>query len=215
MGARCRGRLKFSFQRPEIAGSGGPGVVGPGAVASVGCAEATGPITLTMAPMIGGDPIGQGPITMELYSHKLTRAEKQRLEQDKQRQIAEQREFAARQAEREAAAREEREAAFAASRNASPRGGSSTSSSPSSSPVSVTIRSSCRRTVPVFYGDKPKYGSGTKSSVSFNSVSSHTFRVGDMMWVLDDGGNGLGSVTISQGTRTIEIDSSCAGLSSR
>jgi hypothetical protein len=207
--------LKFDFRRPEIAGSGGPGVVGPGAVASVGCAEASGPITLTMAPMIGSDPIGQGLLEMELYSHVLTRAEKQRLEEDKQRQIAEQREFAAREKEREAAARREREAAFAASASPSSSRGASPSSSSSSSTVSVTIRSSCSRTVAVFYGDKPKYGSGTTSSVSSNSVSSHTFRVGDMMWVLDNGGNGAGSVTISPSTRTIEILSSCTGMSSR
>jgi len=203
--------LRFDFRRPEISGSGGPGVVGPGAVVSVGCAEAAGPITLTMAPMIGQDPIGEGPIQLELYSHVLTAAEKRQLEEDKQRQLAEQRAFAAQQAEREARAREEREAAFAASRNASsPRPGAS----PSSSSVSVTIRSSCPRTVKVFYGDTPKYGSGTTSSVSSNSVSSHTFRVGDMMWVLDDRGEGASSVTISASTRTIEITSGC-GLSSR
>jgi hypothetical protein len=209
--------LKFDFRRPEIAGSGGPGVVGPGAVASVGCAEATGPITLTMAPMFGTDPIGQGPIKMQLYSHVLTRAEKQHLEQDKQRQIAEQREFAAqareREAQREAAYRQERQDREASGR--SNRASGSSSGSSGSSVVSVTIRSSCRRTVPVFYGDKPKYGSGTTSSVSSNSVSSHSFRVGDMMWVLDEGGNGLGSITISQSTRTIEIDAGCSGVSSR
>ena len=82
-------------------------------------------------------------------------------------------------------------------------------------PVSVTIRSACSKTVPVFYGDKPKYGSGTTSSVSSNSVSSHTFQVGDMMWVLDESGNGAGSVTISESTRNIEINSSCGGLSAR
>lgn len=204
--------LKFDFRRPEIAGSGGPGVVGPGAVASVGCAEATGPITLTMAPMIGQDPIGSGPIAMQLYSHVLSRAEKQKLEADKQRQIAEQREFAAREAERQEAARRQRDAEFAArsrsnsnSSSSSSSGGSSGSSGSSSGPVSVTIRGTCPRTVPVFYGDKPKYGSGTSSSVSSNSVSSHSFRVGDMMWVTDDSGNGLASVTISQSTRTLEV----------
>lgn len=211
--------LKFDFQRPEIAGSGGPGVVGPGAVASVGCAEATGPITLTMAPMLGTDPIGQGAIKLQLYSKVLTRAEKQRLEQDKQRQIAEQREFAAQERERQAQneersrrERQDREDREASNRSSSSGGGSSSSGS---STVSVTIRSSCRRTVPVFYGNQPKYGSGTTSSVSSNSVSSKSFRVGDMMWVLDDSGNGLGSVTISQNTRSLEIDAGCSGVSSR
>jgi hypothetical protein len=81
--------------------------------------------------------------------------------------------------------------------------------------VSVTIRSACSKTVPVFYGDKPKYGSGTTSSVSSNSVSSKTFQVGDQMWVLDESGNGAGSVTISENTRNVEINSSCGGLSAR
>ena len=36
-------------------------------------------------------------------------------------------------------------------------------------PVSVTIRSACSKTVKVFYGDKPKFGSGTYSSISSNS----------------------------------------------
>ena len=81
--------------------------------------------------------------------------------------------------------------------------------------VSVTIRSSCSKTVKVFYGDKPRFSSGTESSVSSNSVSSKTFQEGDMMWVLDDRGEGVGSATISANTRNIEINSSCSGLSAR
>jgi len=86
--------LKFDFRSPSGTGSGGPGVIGPGAIASVGCAEASGPIALTMAPMVGQDPIGQGPLELELWSHKLTAEEAAHLEADKQRQIQEQREFA-------------------------------------------------------------------------------------------------------------------------
>ena len=213
--------LKFEFQRPETAGSGGPGVVGPGAVASVGCAETTGKITLTWSPLFGQDPIGHGPVKMQLFSHVMTRAEKQAHEQDKQRQIAEQREFAAReaerQAERDARSRQEREDRQAASRysSSSSSSGSSGSSSSPSGPVSVTIRSSCSKTVAVFYGKTPKFGSGTTSSVSSNSVSSKSFREGDMMWVVDQSGNGLDSVTISQSTRTLEITSGCTSISSR
>ena len=66
-----------------------------------------------------------------------------------------------------------------------------------SSSVSVTIRSQCTKTVRVFYGDKPKYGSGTTSSVSSNSVSSHTFRAGDQMWIVDDQDNGIGNLLTS------------------
>jgi hypothetical protein len=91
--------------------------------------------------------------------------------------------------------------------------GASAPAAPST--VSVTIRSACSRTVSVFYGDKPRFSSGTTSSVSSNSVSSHTFSVGDMMWVLDDRGEGVGSVTISENTRNVEINSSCGGISAR
>src|SRR5690242_5969447 len=39
-------------------------------------------------------------------------------------------------------------------------------------PTTVEIHSDCGKTLPVFYGDKPKFGSGTKSQVSSNSTSS-------------------------------------------
>jgi len=81
--------------------------------------------------------------------------------------------------------------------------------------VSVTIRSSCDHTVPVFYGEKPGFSSGTRSTVSSNSVSSQTFQVGDLMWILDDSDQPIGSTSISSSTREIEISSNCGGLSAR
>ncbi len=97
--------LRFDFSSPTGPGSGGPGVAGPGAVASVGCAEASGPITLTMAPMFGTGTIGHGPFSLEVWRHVLTGAEARHLDEDKQRQIREQQEFAARErAQREARA---------------------------------------------------------------------------------------------------------------
>jgi hypothetical protein len=93
--------LQFKFQTPLGPGQGGPGVIGPGAIASVGCAEADGPITLMMMPYVAGDPIGTGPLWMELWSHVLTKKEAEHLEADKQRQIREQQEFAAREAAKE------------------------------------------------------------------------------------------------------------------
>lgn len=82
-------------------------------------------------------------------------------------------------------------------------------------PVSVTIRSSCGQTVKVFYGDKPKFGSGTYSTISSNSVQSHSFREGEQFWIVDDSENGVSSATISSGTRELEIGSSCSGISAR
>ena len=97
--------------------------------------------------------------------------------------------------------------------SASPRHESAASKT--ESPVSVTIRSKCPKTVKVFYGKDPKFGSGTRSSVSSNSVSSHTFRAGEQFWVVDDNDRGLGNAVASPGTREFEILASCTGIASR
>jgi hypothetical protein len=67
----------------------------------------------------------------------------------------------------------------------------------------------------VFYGDKPKYGSGTYSSLSGNSVTSKQFREGDMIWLVDDSQQGLSSMTVSSGTRTVEVTEHCTGFTTR
>lgn len=81
------------------------------------------------------------------------------------------------------------------------------------STVSVDIHSDCPKTVKVFYGDKPKFGSGTYSSVESNSVSSHTFNSGDMFWIVDNDQNGVASVTVKSGMSQIEVSSDCTHLS--
>jgi hypothetical protein len=78
--------------------------------------------------------------------------------------------------------------------------------------VSVSLRSSCAKTVKVFFGQKPKYGSGKTSSISSNSVSSYSMKPGDMIWVVDDSDNGLSSVTISSSTREVKINSNCTSI---
>jgi hypothetical protein len=85
--------------------------------------------------------------------------------------------------------------------------------SPSS--VSVNIRNTCGKNVKVFYGTKPKYGSGTYSTASSNSVQSHSFRPGDLFWIVDQGENGLASVEVKDNTREIEIRGGCTELAQR
>jgi nucleoid-associated protein YgaU len=85
----------------------------------------------------------------------------------------------------------------------------------STSSVSVNIRNSCGKTVKVFFGEKPKFGSGTYSSASSNSVSSHTFRPGDLFWIVDESENGVASVTVESSTKEIEIRGACSELASR
>ena len=92
------------------------------------------------------------------------------------------------------------------------------SSSPAPSPpsrVSVTIRNECRDSVSVFYGDDPRFGSGRHSRLGGNSRTSQTFSPGDMMWLVDDSRNGIGSVTVSANTGQITVNRQCTGISAR
>ncbi len=81
--------------------------------------------------------------------------------------------------------------------------------------VSVTLRNPCPNTVKIFFGDKPKFGSGTYSSLSSNSRTSKSMRPGDMIWIVDDSQNGVASASISATTKTVEVNNSCTGLSAR
>lgn len=137
-------------------------------------------------------------------------------ESEMRRIEAEQQALAAQEAQRRAEEEAQRERERAAQAEAAAASSSSSSSSSASNgPVYVNIRNRCRETVKVFYGDKPKFGSGTYSSMSSNSSTSHSFRPGDMMWIVDDSQNGLGSVTVSPGMREIEILDSCTGMTAR
>lgn len=94
--------------------------------------------------------------------------------------------------------------------------GTASSTTPSGpSTVSVDIKSSCDKTVKVFFGDKPKFGSGTYSTASSNSRSSHTFKPGEQFWIVDESENGLANVSVAEGTREIEILGSCTALAQR
>ena len=87
--------------------------------------------------------------------------------------------------------------------------------SSSAGPVSVTIRSSCGKTVKVFFGEKPKFGSGTYSTASSNSVSSHSFKPGEQFWIVDDSQNGVANIAVGGTTKEIEILGSCDQLAAR
>lgn len=83
---------------------------------------------------------------------------------------------------------------------------------PPPGPVSVTLRNSCKENVRVFFGDKPKFGSGRTSSMSSNSSTSQSFQPGDMFWIVDASDNGVASVTVAEGMREIEIVDGCTSL---
>jgi hypothetical protein len=79
-------------------------------------------------------------------------------------------------------------------------------------PVSVDIHSSCEHSVKVFYGDKPKFGSGTYSSIEGHSIESHTFNPGEMLWIVDDEENGIAGTAVGPGIHQIEIPETCSSL---
>jgi hypothetical protein len=81
------------------------------------------------------------------------------------------------------------------------------------STVSVSIKNNCGKTAKIFFGDKPKFGSGTYSSIGDNTRTSHTFSVGDHFWVVDDSENGLSSAEIGESTRELEIGGACDSVS--
>ena len=84
-------------------------------------------------------------------------------------------------------------------------------------PTTVEIRSECSKTVSVFYGDKPKFGSGKKSSVSGNSTSTEGRKSDGTLtvWLIDDKENGIASASVGPETKKVVIGSSCTSISAK
>jgi hypothetical protein len=78
--------------------------------------------------------------------------------------------------------------------------------------VSLTLHNDCPHTVRLFFGRTPKFGSGTESSISANSRESHSMRAGDMVWIVDESGNGTSSLAASPGQTNMTITRSCTGF---
>lgn len=124
------------------------------------------------------------------------------------------------EAERRAAAQAARQAELAAAAPAysapAPSGSSASSSSSStSSPparASISLKNGCSQTVKLFFGDKPKYGSGRYTTIGANNITSESMAPGDMIWIVDDSQNGLSSFTAGSGSQRVEINSSCTGF---
>ena len=94
-----------------------------------------------------------------------------------------------------------------------------TSSSPStdagpSGPVivSVTLKNECSETVKLFFGDKPKFGSGRYSSIGSNTRTSRQMQEGDMVRIVDDSQNGVASHTVTSASRELRIGSDCSSF---
>jgi hypothetical protein len=135
---------------------------------------------------------------------------KQRSQQRREQRLA------ARQAERERddqfrleedQRRREREAA-----KSRPSGGSAP---PGGGRASFTLRNACPKTVKIFYGKTPKFGSGRSSSIGSNTVQHESMDAGEMIWIVDDSGNGISNFTASAGVREVEIGAGCTSFITR
>lgn len=113
---------------------------------------------------------------------------------------------------RQAARRAEESASRArAEQSSGGSGGGGRSSSPSGGSWSLTLKNNCKKTVKLFLGNKPKFGSGTSTSISSNTISSYSGSAGDMIWIVDDHENGLSSVSPS-GSQRMQITEGCTGF---
>ena len=114
-------------------------------------------------------------------------------------------------AEAEAQRREEERLAAEQAANSSSSSPSSPSDPGPSGPVivSVSLKNDCSETVKLFFGDKPKFGSGRYSSIGSNTRTSQQMQEGDMVWIVDDGQNGIASHTVTSASRDLRIGSDC------
>ncbi len=74
---------------------------------------------------------------------------------------------------------------------------------------SVTLHNDCSKTVKLFLGEKPKFGSGTSTTIGSNTTQSHTLGVGKMIWIVDDSENGVAQYVGQAGMHRIKIPASC------
>jgi hypothetical protein len=79
--------------------------------------------------------------------------------------------------------------------------------------VSITMHNTCAQTVKMFLGKDPKFSSGTQTNMSSNEIRNFSMKVGDMLWIIDDSGNGMSNLTAGQGMTRMKILPSCSGFS--
>ncbi|HVK66470.1 MAG TPA: hypothetical protein VM694_18430 [Polyangium sp.] len=80
------------------------------------------------------------------------------------------------------------------------------------STYSLRLHNSCSRTLKLFFGDNPKFGSGTRTSLGSNTTSSYSGAGPKTVWIVDDRDQGISSF-VASGSQSMQITSSCAGFS--
>ena len=74
---------------------------------------------------------------------------------------------------------------------------------------SVSLHNDCPSTVKLFLGQKPKWGSGTSTTIGSNVTQSFTLKQGDAIWIVDGSDEGIGKYTGQTGMHSVKITASC------
>jgi hypothetical protein len=78
---------------------------------------------------------------------------------------------------------------------------------------SLSLHNDCAQTVKLFLGDKPKWGSGTSTTIGSNVTQSFTLNPGDKVWIVDQNDEGVTSYAGQPGMHSMKITSSCTQFS--
>ncbi|MEZ4473199.1 MAG: hypothetical protein R3F60_20920 [bacterium] len=186
----------------------------------VGCPWADGTVAVALEAAGRSASLGTGQVHFQVLSHAideaglakrkadhdvaLARAEAEAAEAA--RREAEQARLAAEQRAREAELRAQAAERQAAARPAAPSGPGN---------FSLSLKNECPRTVRLFEGDKPKFGSGTYSTIGANNIRSFSGFAGKTLWIVDDSDNGVSSYSLSAGRHDLVITASCSGFARR
>lgn len=186
----------------------------------LGCASGNSNAALAVTGRGRAKNVASGKLHLQVLSKAITPAEAAVLLEKRKAALAkaaaESAAFAAREKERAAKAaaeRARRDAQLAAQRQARSARRKSAPSGPKY--VSISLKSECPRTVRIFKGKKPKWGSGTYGTHSSNSIVSYSGNEGDMIWIVDQSNNPISSMTLSAGMRNMKILRSCSGFAPR
>jgi hypothetical protein len=74
---------------------------------------------------------------------------------------------------------------------------------------SITLHNDCASTVKLFLGEKPKFGSGTSTSITSNATQAFTLQPGKSLWIVSATDEGVAQYVGQAGTHRMRIPASC------
>ena len=81
-------------------------------------------------------------------------------------------------------------------------------------PSSIQVSNRCPKTVLLFIGDRPKFGSGTKTSIGSNTTTSFPRKPDGTasIWIIDEQENGVTNASVGVDSKLVEIQGNCKEL---